>query len=121
MVFCNLKYKSYGITDIHPYNKWVDMVNKNIKYCQTFNIIKWIVFYFYRINNRIKPHELPSFHPYWKMKVKQDMRKKLNRLIDNYNECIENPEMTKYYFNKDTSLMKVEQQIYVYQRLIKCY
>jgi hypothetical protein len=95
------------------------MVDDNYDYCQNFNLWKWVVFYFWYYVGRVRYCDLPSFHPYWKNEVKKDMRKKLDSIIIKYNECKNNPEKIKYYFNATTSLRDIEKRIEFYKNALK--
>jgi len=62
---------------------------------------------------------LPSFHPYWRNKVKKDIRKSIKQTVVKYNECKKNPEKIKYHFNSYTSLGDIEKIIKEYKLKLK--
>lgn len=56
------------------------MLKNDYCYCQKFNSLKWLIFYFYIIIGRIKKHDIPSYHPYWKLLIKKNKLQKIKKM-----------------------------------------
>ena len=123
MIFCQYGYKDYhnGNSNIHPIKGnegWCKMVNDNYRYCDSFNWHKWALFYFYVFVGRVQYHNLPSFHPYWKQKVRASNKILLAEMMIKYNKCMEDPSQIKFYFNGGMSIGDVKREIELLKR--KC-
>lgn len=47
---------------------------------------------------RCKPSDLPSSHPYWSFKVKQDLKRDIRRERKKIEKCLKDPDKTKFIY-----------------------
>jgi len=86
--------------DFSRWEDWVSFDRENYNYSQTFSCP-------FDFIGKCKEWELPSYHPYWSNLVKQRIANDIVELKRKYEECIDNPEKIKFYFNKTTNINDV--------------
>ena len=101
---CLQTFKKKTSKDFNNWKEWVEFVNNNIKYAETYSKAK-------DFKGKCNSWDLPSFHPYWDLAVRLKNRKILFRTIGLYNECVLDSKKIKYYFNLSTSLHTIELKI----------
>lgn len=112
MIFCQYNYKEFNNSNKHEHpTTWNKMVDGNTVYCERFNILKWTKFWFYIYTGKIKLHEIPSCHPYFKYVVQKRMLNNLVLLYNTYFECKKDTTKIKYYFNSSTTINTIEAKI----------
>ena len=100
MIFPQYDYKVIDYTNAA---EWCNIVNEAIDYCKGIKDI-------FEFEGKCRLCDLPSFHPIWKWLVSQEEEQSTKRLICQYNECVRNPELIKYYFGI-TSLADIKNKI----------
>jgi len=103
-MICLKTFENKKAPDFNSYSEWVSFVNENIKIAKTKSKPN-------DFKGKCKDIELPSFHPYWNLLVRINLRKDLFKLIEKYEECKKDSSKIKYYFNVNTSLHSIENKI----------
>ena len=109
----NFHNKNKSKHPIQPYtwDNWVLMVNSSYKYCYDWNVFKWVPFYWWLILGRFRACELPSHHPYWKVKVRRKDNERLRILVSKYITCLNDDTQIKYLFNRDKTIEDITNDI----------
>ncbi len=108
VVIPSLKYKVNSTKENREdFNYWVEVLNKDYKYCSKFNLIKWSVYYFYKLKNNFHVSDLPSYHPYWKGVVRNDVKKIVKRHKSNIKEIKKDSSKLKYFYSSTTNIEDV--------------
>lgn len=103
MIFTVYNYREFNNSNKHEWVKsWNEMVNEDYDFCKNNHTV---------IPEEIKVSDLPSYHPYWKNKVRKDTLKTIKRHEDNYKECLKDPDRIKYLYNIDTTLEGIRDKI----------
>lgn len=103
-MICLKTFENKTLNDFSSWNGWVNFVNDNnhhaIKFSTPFDYV-----------GKCNEWELPSFHPYWSNKIKQNIAKDLISLMSIYEECKKDTSKIKYHFNLTTSVKDIEGMI----------
>lgn len=101
MVFPQYNYKEFNNTNKDKWiiKDWNKMVNDAFKYCESLNDV-------FEFDKYCKPTDLPSFHPYWKIQVKNNLIQLIKETEGLLSSCEKYIENDGYY--KTNAMASIE-------------
>lgn len=107
MILCHRDYVSSStlFTDPIPdemWSRWVDELNANIRYCKSLPMDRVMDFV-----GKCEPEYLPSEHPYWALKVSEDLEQANARHLSNLKKIEADPSLLPILYNSSTSIKNI--------------
>ena len=102
MIFASKGYKQISCKSL-GWEEWVKLIDDDQQYCKKLKYRKPI--------KKVPLYELPSWHPYWQLQIRNKKVQRLKELRKKYNLCKANPDLIKVYFDLATNLADIKKKI----------
>jgi hypothetical protein len=101
---CVKTFKKFCVEDFDTWEEWLGFVHENERYCREESTVNDYV-------GKCSPADLPSVHPFWSKRIRDNIYNTMINHIKNYSLCEDQPDLIKVYYNRDTTLSGIKDKI----------